>query len=150
MHNKAENIYSLANDRQSEGWRNTILELESALARLAEEVGASRSNAAPSPKALLQARRLRDRLFDADLFADPAWDILLELYEFHLAQQRIAVSSLCIAAAVPATTALRWIGVLERKGLIARRDDQLDGRRTWIELTESGVTAMQRYFQSLS
>jgi hypothetical protein len=44
---------------------------------------------------------MREQFFGPDLFADPAWDILLDLYAARLEQQRVAVSSLCIAAAVP-------------------------------------------------
>src|SRR3546814_11460790 len=63
---------------------------------------------------LIRCRRLRDRYFDGDLFADPAWDMLLDLY---LAAERntrpVSISSLCIASAVPAPTALRWIKTFE-------------------------------------
>ena len=57
---------------------------------------------------VIRARRLRARFFDEELFADPAWDMLLDLLQAEIAQHRVPVSSLCIAAAVPATTALRW------------------------------------------
>ena len=85
-------------------------------------------------RALLKLRRNRDRFFDASLFADPAWDILLELYASSLGQYRMSVSSLCAGAGVPATTALRWINHLEEKGLISRRPDPTDGRRCFIML----------------
>ena len=58
---------------------------------------------------MIRARRLRARYFPEDLFADPAWDMLLDLLQAEIAQLRVPVSSLCIAAAVPATTALRWL-----------------------------------------
>ena len=96
---------------------------------------------------ILVARRARESIFGDDLFADPAWDMLLELYAAELGQQRVATSELCIGAAVPATTALRWIEKLHDKGFVARRDDPLDGRRVWIELTEEGLSLMRRYFE---
>ena len=52
---------------------------------------------------ILNQRRNRDRFFEAELFADPAWDILLELYAAELGQQRMTVSSVCAGASVPAT-----------------------------------------------
>src|SRR4051794_8302330 len=58
---------------------------------------------------IIKARNLRSRFLPADLFADPAWDILLELLRAEAAQQRISVSNLCIAANAPPTTALRYI-----------------------------------------
>jgi hypothetical protein len=42
----------------------------------------------------------RARFFQEELFADPAWDMLLDLLQAEIAQHRVPVSSLCIAAAV--------------------------------------------------
>jgi DNA-binding MarR family transcriptional regulator len=100
-------------------------------------------------RALLKLRRNRDRFFADDLFADPAWDILLELYAATLGQLRVSVTSLCHAAAVPATTALRWINQLEDRGLIARRDDPMDGRRHFLMLSNEGLDAMHGYFRTV-
>lgn len=102
-----------------------------------------------SVRDLLKSRRARDRFFDPELFADPAWDILLELYAAELGQQRTSVSALCAAAAVPATTALRWIKTLEKNGLLVRTDDPMDGRRTFISLTSDAFDRMERYFKAI-
>ena len=56
---------------------------------------------------LIRHRRRREQLFGAEVFADPVWDILLDLYASHHEGKNVAVTSLCIAAAVPPTTALR-------------------------------------------
>ncbi len=95
---------------------------------------------------VIRARRLRARFFDEELFADPAWDMLLDLLQAEIAQHRVPVSSLCIAAAVPATTALRWIKTMTDSGLFQRRADPHDGRRIFIELAPGASTAMRRYF----
>ena len=79
-------------------------------------------------RAIIRARRLRDQFFDRELFADPAWDILLDLTAARLEHAPVAVSSLCIAAAVPPTTALRWIKTLTEAGLLVRAADTRDGR----------------------
>jgi DNA-binding MarR family transcriptional regulator len=100
-------------------------------------------------RALLKLRRQRDRFFGSDLFADPAWDILLELYASELGQFRVSISHLCIAAAVPTTTALRWIGLLENEGLVGRRRDPTDGRRQFIMLSEKALAAMNSYFRTV-
>jgi len=97
---------------------------------------------------LLKLRRSRDRFFDGELFADPAWDILLELYAADLGQQRISVSSLCVGAAVPPTTALRWINTLESAGWIERRPDPMDGRRYFLSLSCRGLESMSAYFRT--
>lgn len=97
-------------------------------------------------RALLRARRMRDPLFPPDLFADPAWDIMLDLLAAHLEGRFVSVSSLCIAAAVPPTTALRWIRQLTDRELLERREDPEDGRRIFIVLSEPGLLAMRRWF----
>jgi DNA-binding MarR family transcriptional regulator len=97
-------------------------------------------------RAVIRARRLRSRFFAEDLFADPAWDMLLDLLQAELAQLRVPVSSLCIAAAVPATTALRWLKTMTAQGLFVRRADPHDGRRVFVELDPSASIAMRRYF----
>jgi hypothetical protein len=96
-------------------------------------------------KALLRARRLREQYLPADLFADPAWDMILDLMAARLAGQRVSVSSLCIAAAVPPTTALRWIRQLTERGVFSRIDDPADGRRVFIELTDEAAEAVMAW-----
>lgn len=97
-------------------------------------------------RSVIRARRLRARFFAEDLFADPAWDMLLDLLQAEIAQLRVPVSSLCIAAAVPATTALRWLKSMTDKGLFVRRADPHDGRRVFVELSSQASMAMRRYF----
>lgn len=100
-------------------------------------------------RAILKMRRNRARFFKADLFADPAWDLLLELFAAELGQQRITVTSACHGAAVPATTALRWIGQLESQGLLGRRPDPMDARRQFLMLSHDGLEAMNAYFKTV-
>ena len=95
---------------------------------------------------MLRARRLRDRHFPGELFADPAWDMLLDLMAARLAGERVSVSSLCIAAAVPPTTALRWIRNLTAQGLFEREADRDDARRIFIRLSDEGARAMEQWF----
>lgn len=99
-------------------------------------------------RAAIRARRLRDHFFSADFFADPAWDMLLDLMAARLEQQRVAVSSLCIAAAVPPTTALRWIKTLTDHGLFVRAADPQDGRRVYIGLSDAAAAAMEAYLRA--
>ncbi|HEV2594701.1 MAG TPA: winged helix DNA-binding protein [Sphingomicrobium sp.] len=106
-----------------------------------------------SPKsvaALMRVRRVRATYFDQELFADPAWDMMLELFHAELTHRRVPVSNLCSAAAVPATTALRWLKTLVEKGLVVRRDDPLDGRRVYVELQPQTSDALKRYFGAIA
>ncbi|ANI78068.1 hypothetical protein EP837_01655 [Sphingobium sp. EP60837] len=97
---------------------------------------------------LLRARRLREEFLPGDLFADPAWDMLLDLLAARLEQERVSVSSLCIASAVPPTTALRWIRTLTDKGIVQRQADPHDGRRVFIALADETVEALTRWFMA--
>lgn len=65
--------------------------------------------------------------------------MLLDLYVSRSKGLRpVSVSSLCIASAVPATTALRWINALVQEGLVARQPDLRDKRRVLVSLTDEG------------
>ncbi|HET9810465.1 MAG TPA: MarR family transcriptional regulator [Sphingomicrobium sp.] len=101
---------------------------------------------AATVRSILTARRARDVLICRDLFAEPAWDILLELYAAELEQRRVTSSDLSASSAVPPTTSLRWIDRLETTGLVTRREDHLDRRRAWIGLSPAGSHKMQSYF----
>lgn len=99
-------------------------------------------------RAVQQARQRRGQVFSAELFSDPAWDMLLELYALELEQRRISIGALCRAICIPFTTGLRWLDVLAREGLITRRCDPLDARRTFISLSPKALDAMAVYFDS--
>jgi DNA-binding MarR family transcriptional regulator len=100
-------------------------------------------------RAVIRARRLRSRYFPEDLFADPAWDMLLDLLQAEICHLRVPVSSLCIAAAVPATTALRWLKAMVQEGLFIRRADPHDGRRVFVELAPHASQALRRFFNEI-
>ncbi|MGL4312503.1 MAG: winged helix DNA-binding protein [Sphingomonas sp.] len=96
-------------------------------------------------RAMIARRRLRDRYFPGDLFADPVWDILLELTAAKLDRKSVPMSALCAAAAVPTTTALRHIHDLESLKLVVRHNDPNDKRRAFIELSPEAFEAMMAY-----
>lgn len=100
-------------------------------------------------EAVIRVRRLREVYFDPSLFADPAWDLLLDLYTHKTLGKRVAVKSACIAANVPDTTALRWISLLECGGLIDREEDVTDRRRALLSLTRKGVLAVTSYLLAM-
>ncbi len=126
----------------------TALEIVDQLAGAPPISAAKGRPSEPYVRAISRMRRNRARFFTAELFADPAWDILLELYAANLGQRRITVTRLCRGAAVPATTALRWIGQMEALGLIDRKSDPLDGRRHFLTLSQEGLSAMDSFFEA--
>lgn len=99
-------------------------------------------------KAEYDERRARNQFLDEDLFGEPAWDILLDLFVAWAGGVRISVTSSCIASGVPPTTALRWLLILEDKGLITRSNDVRDKRRIWVELTKAGAQTMVKLLRN--
>lgn len=111
-----------------------------------------RDDAAIAPvevRRAIRARRLRDQFFGGGLFEDPAWDMLLDLFAADLESARVSVSSLCIAAAVAPTTALRWIGRMTDTGLLERQPDPGDRRRAFMVLSAATRAGMVGYWQAL-
>jgi len=94
---------------------------------------------------LWASRRDRTRVFDADIFGEPAWDMLLDLFRLQVDKRQVFVKSACISANAPNTTALRWISVMTAKGWLRRIADADDKRRQSIVLTESGMALVRRY-----
>lgn len=80
------------------------------------------------------------------LFEDPAWDMLLDLYAHKLKGTDVSVSSLCIAAGVAPTTALRWIAKMTEMELFIRHRDPDDKRRAFMTLSPRAIDAMANYF----
>lgn len=94
----------------------------------------------------IRSRRMRAQFFDASLLEDPAWDMLLDLYAAELERAQVSVSSLCIAAAVAPTTALRWIAKMTEAGLLERQPDPFDRRRAFMALSGTARDGMRGYF----
>jgi CheY-like chemotaxis protein/DNA-binding MarR family transcriptional regulator len=97
---------------------------------------------------LKSMRRLRSKYFPSDLFSDPCWEMLLDLYDAHLSDVEVTVTSLGAASGVPQTTALRRMDVLQGHGLIVRAEDKNDQRRTIIRLTDAGLSAVESFFET--
>jgi DNA-binding MarR family transcriptional regulator len=91
-------------------------------------------------------RMLRNRFFGKHLFADPAWDMILDLAVAHSEGRSLCVSSLGYGSGVPATTSLRWISQLVKDDLVERVQDNKDKRRTFVRLSANGVACVIRFF----
>ena len=96
---------------------------------------------------IIRQRQARGQFFNARLFSDPAWDMMLDLAAAHAEHKRVSVTSLCIASGVPPTTALRWINQLVQEGIFNRIEDSTDRRRAFIRLSDQAAEAMARYFK---
>lgn len=96
----------------------------------------TREELAAAARRYAKLRRRRDHYFPVDVFADPAWDIIIDLFAAGVEGKAVSITSACIAANVPATTALRWLTQLERAGMIERFSDAKDRRRAFVRLAQ--------------
>ncbi len=117
---------------------------------LEETVGrANRDDAAllAHARRMITERARRLQYFDGHLFADPAWDIMLELFVAEIERREVPVTNLCFTSNVPDTTVLRWIKTLEAEGLVVRAKDHVDKRRVLVQLAPSARDAMRHYVE---
>lgn len=98
-------------------------------------------------RAMQNARERREEIFGTRIGADPAWDILLELYAVQLENGQATITDVCRASGIAYTTGLRWVGELQQKGLLTRADDESDKRAALLKLSRRGLAAMKEYFQ---
>jgi DNA-binding MarR family transcriptional regulator len=93
---------------------------------------------------ILIARRGRDAVFGANLFSDPAWDLLLELYAAKLGKRSMSSADLSRAINTPASTTRRWLSALEGRGFVEWRSDVIGGSGTWIRLSDEGASKIKQ------
>lgn len=93
---------------------------------------------------LLKLRRQRERVLGlgTKLLADPAWNILLDLFVRRVDEHVTSVSSACIASGVAATTALRYIAILIENGFIIKNPSPTDQRVQYVTLSDEGFRKM--------
>ena len=152
---RADRLSDIASDRSTERLRqlsDEVSRIASTLARLSNGPSQTQRREPAPPgaevppvsadtvRSVIRARRLRSRFFEEELFADPAWDMLLDLLQAESSNLRVPVSSLCIAAAVPATTALRWLKTMVQEGIFVRRADPHWGQRHHVSRAPQSVT----------
>lgn len=125
-----------------------------ARAELTDRAKRSPSSASFNPLAaarlLLDQRRARRRHLPAELFHEPAWDMLLALYVAHGEGDVMNVKTLVASADAPATTAQRWIEHLAKLRLIERVTDPADRRRLEVSLSDAGRDAIEAYLRDIS
>ena len=93
------------------------------------------------------ARRRRERFLPKDLFRDPAWDVLLDLYIAEAENRSVRITSACRVASHSTSTGLRWIANLEARHLVERSPDLSDGRASFIRLSDQGWQQMTRFLE---
>lgn len=101
-------------------------------------------------KRLIGDRRHREKHFASSLFADPVWDIILDLFLAEIESRPISVSSATSAANVPQTTGLRCIAMLTEKGMILRIPAPLDRRKVYLQLSPLISSSVRAYLDNLA
>lgn len=93
----------------------------------------------------LTERRSRTEILGEGMFAEPAWETLLELY---IEQQgtRFNIARLTSRLGLPPTTVLRWFTHLEDKQLVCRHANPTDQRAAFVSLTTRGIEGLDTYF----
>lgn len=92
-------------------------------------------------------RRRRNRLIRYQFFAEPAWDMLLELYIRRHGGQTTDVANLCDVSGVAMTTALRWVGLLIETGLVNWTHPSFGETDVQLSLSEAGTEEIERYLR---
>jgi CheY-like chemotaxis protein len=113
------------------------------------QVELTEAQLAATLRSIITSRSMRSRFFQGRLFADPAWDILLDLTRAEFEGEQVSVSSVCIAASVPMSTALRWVRQMTAAGLLRRWTDPTDCRRALIALTDATAKHMRDYLTAV-
>ncbi len=99
---------------------------------------------------LLAERRLRRQHLPAELFHEPAWDMLLALFVAGEDPQPMNIKALVAMADAPVTTSQRWIEHLYKLRLIDRVIDPADRRRVEISLSAMGQDAVTSYLRAVT
>jgi CheY-like chemotaxis protein len=99
---------------------------------------------------LRAVRKLRSKYFPSELFSDPCWEMLLDLYDSQLAGQQATVTSLSAASGASSTTAWRRLSTLQEHGLIQRLEDPDDKRRAIVRLSKTGLMAIENFLDTYS
>ncbi|MDZ3831904.1 MAG: JAB domain-containing protein [Sphingopyxis sp.] len=97
----------------------------------------------------IRRRILRRQLIGTEeLFGDPAWEMLVDLFIHECERKRLSVSALCVTASIPMSSALRLAQKLCDAGITRRVPDPIDGRRTFIRLEPVIAHRIRAYFET--
>ena len=101
-------------------------------------------------RTLLRESRARSQYFDMDLLGDPVWDLLLNLYDAEESKRVCGTKDLRKGSNMSADTVMRWIKVLERRGLLTIIADAELLDDALVKLTRPAHRAMENYLMDVS
>lgn len=94
------------------------------------------------------ARRSRAALFPGELFDEPAWDTLLQLYCAAGRDEVTTTYALGSSTSAPLSTIERWVEFLVERNLVEYKDG-LGNKDSEIRLSENGFSRLDAYFRML-
>ena len=95
----------------------------------------------------IRRRLLRRQLIGSqELFGEPAWEILLDVFVHECRGKPLAITSTCATAGIPMSSGLRLIQKLCEADILRRVPDPYDGRRFFIRLQPAAHDRMRAYF----
>jgi DNA-binding MarR family transcriptional regulator len=98
---------------------------------------------------LLSLRRRRIELLGSPFSFEPPFIMLAALFAIEGREPQVNITRLTQLTMITMSTALRWLTVLERKGLIERGSIESDERLVTLSLTSEGREAMANIFSGL-
>lgn len=101
-------------------------------------------------RGIVAARRRLASHLDAALFANPGLDIMMFLFAEGVEGGPVTTNACCAAAGVPRTTALRWVKLLQDRGLVDCSDDVSDRRVTMLALTDRARDIVRLWLTEVS
>lgn len=100
-------------------------------------------------RASIRRRLLRRQLIGAEeLFGEPAWEMLIDLFIHGCERKLLSITSLCVTASMPMSSCLRLTQKLCDAGILLRVPDRMDGRRSFIRLQPAIAHRMRAYFEA--
>jgi hypothetical protein len=95
-------------------------------------------------------RRERAKHFNnQQIFGEPAWDLLLDMYIHQARDEKVTVKSAVLESRAGEGTAQRWLKVLDSEGLICSQIDPTDSRKCFLRLTPEGYESITRYLEEI-
>lgn len=96
------------------------------------------------------SRRMLDRLIGEDVSSDPALHLLLVMFAAGAGDAALSHGDACAAADVPPQTGLRWLRLLDRRGLAREMPPRRSGEPARMTLTDLGKDAIGAYLEAVA
>jgi len=108
-------------------------------------------DALDNARATMRRRILRRQLIGAEeLFGEPAWEMLIDLFIHEGEGKPLSTSDLCVTSTIPMSSALRLVQKLCDAGLVDRYPDLMDARRCFVRLQPATSHRLRAYFSEAS